>query len=72
MVLQLCSILHRGEVGAALKRLYVWFASGQYDDRNVCYFSDASTYVERDMREFFGIVDALKFLRFITVSADRK
>lgn len=46
-------------------------ASGQYIDRNVFYSSYLSTYVERDVRELSGTVDALKFTRFITSAAAR-
>lgn len=46
-------------------------ASGQYADRNVFYSSYLSTYVERDVRELSGTVDALKFHRFITAAAAR-
>lgn len=46
-------------------------ASGQYSDRNVYYSSYLSTYVERDVRDISGSVDALKFHRFITAVAAR-
>ncbi|MCH5352623.1 MAG: ATP-binding protein [Acutalibacter sp.] len=45
--------------------------SGQYDDRNVFYSSYLSTYMERDVRELSGSVDALKFNRFVTAVAAR-
>lgn len=45
--------------------------SGQYTDRNIYYSSYISTYVERDMRELSGNIDALKFNRFITAAAAR-
>lgn len=45
--------------------------SGQYTDRNIYYSSYISTYVERDVREFSGNIDALKFNRFITAAAAR-
>ena len=45
--------------------------SGQYPDRNVFYSSYLSTYVERDVRDLSGNVDALKFTRFITAVAAR-
>ena len=45
--------------------------SGQAPDRNVFYSSYLSTYVERDVREFSGNVDALKFNRFVTAVAAR-
>ena len=45
--------------------------SGQTPDRNIFYSSYLSTYVERDVRELSGSVDALKFNRFITAVAAR-
>lgn len=45
--------------------------SGQYSDRNIYYSSYLSTYVERDVRDVSGNVDALKFNRFITAVAAR-
>jgi hypothetical protein len=45
--------------------------SGQYDDRNLYYSSYLSTYIERDVRELSGSIDALKFHRFITAVAAR-
>lgn len=45
--------------------------SGQYADRNIYYSSYLSTYVERDVREISGNVDALKFNRFVTAVAAR-
>lgn len=45
--------------------------SGQYADRNVYYSSYLSTYIERDVRDISGSVDALKFNRFITAVAAR-
>lgn len=45
--------------------------SGQTLDRNVFYSSYLSTYVERDVRELSGNVDALKFNRFVTAVAAR-
>ena len=45
--------------------------SGRYTDRNIYYSSYISTYVERDMRELSGNIDALKFNRFITAAAAR-
>lgn len=45
--------------------------SGEYDDRSVFYSSYLSTYVERDVHDISGTVDALKFLRFITAAAAR-
>jgi len=45
--------------------------SGQTPDRNIFYSSYLSTYVERDVRELSGSVDALKFNRFVTAVAAR-
>ncbi|MBR1660751.1 MAG: ATP-binding protein [Acidaminococcaceae bacterium] len=45
--------------------------SGQVPDRNVFYSSYLSTYIERDVRELSGSVDALKFNRFVTSAAAR-
>jgi len=45
--------------------------SGQYTDRNIYYSSYVSTYVERDVRELYGSIDALKFNRFVTAVAAR-
>ena len=45
--------------------------SGRTPDRNVFYSSYLSTYVERDVRELSGSVDALKFNRFVTAAAAR-
>lgn len=45
--------------------------SGQSSDRNIFYSSYLSTYVERDVRELSGSVDALKFNRFVTAVAAR-
>lgn len=45
--------------------------SGQYTDRNIYYSSYLSTYVERDVRELSGNIDALKFNRFMTAVAAR-
>lgn len=46
-------------------------ASGDYSDRNVFYSSYLSTYIERDVRELSGAIDALKFSKFITAAAAR-
>lgn len=45
--------------------------SGLYPDRNMYYSSYLSTYVERDVRDISGTVNALKFNRFITAVAAR-
>ena len=45
--------------------------SGAYPDRDIYYSSYLSTYVERDIRELSGDVDALKFNRFVTAVAAR-
>jgi predicted AAA+ superfamily ATPase len=44
---------------------------GQTPDRNIFYSSYLSTYVERDVRDLSGSVDALKFTRFVTSVAAR-
>lgn len=46
-------------------------ASGEYTDKNLYYSSYISTYIERDVRELSGSIDALKFNRFITSIAAR-
>lgn len=46
-------------------------AGGAYTDRNIFYSSYLSTYIERDVRELSGAIDALKFSRFITAVAAR-
>ncbi len=45
--------------------------SGLFPDRNMYYSSYLSTYVERDVRDISGTVNALKFNRFITAVAAR-
>ena len=45
--------------------------SGQTPDRNIYYSSYLSSYVERDVRELSGSIDALKFNRFVTAVAAR-
>lgn len=45
--------------------------SGQYTDRNIYYSSYLSTYIDRDVRDISGSVDALKFNRFVTAVAAR-
>ena len=45
--------------------------SGQYPDRNMYYSSYISSYLERDVRDISGTVDALKFYRFIVATAAR-
>lgn len=45
--------------------------NGQVPDRNVFYSSYLSTYMERDVRELSGSMDALKFNRFVTAAAAR-
>lgn len=41
------------------------------EDRSIYYSSYLSTYIERDVRDLSGAIDALKFSRFITVVAAR-
>lgn len=45
--------------------------SGQYPDRNIFYSSYISSYIERDVRDISGTIDALKFNRFVTAAAAR-
>lgn len=45
--------------------------SGEYTDRNIYYSSYLSTYIERDVRELSGAIDALKFIKFVTAIAAR-
>lgn len=45
--------------------------SGRFSDRNTFYSSYLSTYVERDVRDLSGNIDALKFHRFLTALAAR-
>lgn len=45
--------------------------SRETPDRNIFYSSYLSTYVERDVRDLSGSIDALKFTRFVTAVAAR-
>ncbi len=45
--------------------------SGLFDDRDIYYSSYVSTYIERDVRELSGSIDALKFNRFVIAMAAR-
>ena len=45
--------------------------SGEYSDRNIYYSSYLSTYIERDVRDLSGNINALKFNRFVTAVAAR-
>jgi len=45
--------------------------SGQYADTDIYYSSYVSTYIERDVHDIVGAVDALKFKGFITSAAAR-
>ena len=45
--------------------------SGKYSDRNIFYSGYVSTYIERDVRELSGTIDALKFYNFVTSVAAR-
>lgn len=45
--------------------------SGQFPDRNIYYSSYLSTYIERDVRDISGNINALKFNRFVTAVAAR-
>jgi predicted AAA+ superfamily ATPase len=44
---------------------------GQYTDRHMYYSSYISTYIERDVRDISGTIDALKFNRLVTAVAAR-
>jgi len=44
---------------------------GLFDDRNIYYSSYVSTYIERDVKELSGSIDALKFNRFVIAMAAR-
>lgn len=44
---------------------------GMYSDRNIYYSSYISTYIERDVRDLSGSIDALKFNNFVTAMAAR-
>lgn len=46
-------------------------ASGAYPDRSIFYSSYISTYIERDVKDISGGIDALKFNRFVTAVAAR-
>lgn len=45
--------------------------SGLFPDREIFYSSYISTYIERDVRELSGSIDALRFNRFVTSMAAR-
>lgn len=45
--------------------------SGQQSERDIFYSSYISSYIERDVRELSGTIDALKFNRFVTAAAAR-
>jgi len=45
--------------------------SGLFDDRDIYYSSYVSTYIDRDVRELSGSIDALKFNRFVIAMAAR-
>lgn len=45
--------------------------SGQQSEREIFYSSYISTYIERDVRELSGTINALKFNRFVTAAAAR-
>lgn len=45
--------------------------NGDYTDHSTFYSSYLSTYVERDVRDLSGAVDALKFVKFVTAAAAR-
>ena len=45
--------------------------NGLCSERDIFYSSYISTYIERDVRELSGAIDALKFNRFVTAAAAR-
>ncbi len=45
--------------------------SGNVSDRNVFYSAYLSTYIERDVKQLSGVIDTLKFMRFITAVVAR-
>ena len=45
--------------------------NGMYNDREVYYSSYLSSYIERDVRELSGSIDALKFKNFVSAMAVR-
>ena len=45
--------------------------SGRYSDRNIFYSGYVSTYIERDVRELSGTINALKFYNFVASVAAR-
>lgn len=45
--------------------------NGLRSERDIFYSSYISTYIERDVRELSGAIDALKFNRFVTAAAAR-
>ena len=45
--------------------------SGAYQDRSNYYASYLSTYIQRDVRDLSGAIDALRFMNFITAVAAR-
>lgn len=45
--------------------------NGMYSDREVYYSSYLSSYIERDVRELSGSIDALKFKNFVSAMAAR-
>jgi predicted AAA+ superfamily ATPase len=46
-------------------------ASGKYSNISIFYSSYLQTYIERDVRELSGDIDALEFLAFMTATASR-
>ncbi|MFA6309230.1 MAG: ATP-binding protein [Clostridia bacterium] len=45
--------------------------SGNVSERTVFYSAYLSTYIERDVRQLSGVIDTLKFMKFITAVAAR-
>ena len=54
-----------------MARQYARYRIGRFDDRDIFYSSYISTYIERDVRDLTGTIDALKFHRFVTAAAAR-
>lgn len=45
--------------------------SGTVSERDVFYSAYLSTYIERDVRQLSGVIDTLKFVKFVTAAAAR-
>ena len=62
-------------VSQMYERIWEWsmpgLLNGLRSERDIFYSSYISTYIERDVRELSGAIDALKFNRFVTAAAAR-